>query len=222
MNDRIVLSMMLLSWFCGCDRPKSASDDPPATSPVVAVESSARPASTPVPDDIRELYTSYKRLELMTPEPVNIAPGTLMIAGCRGPAPEEVAAGLEKFGPHSLMSINVYMNASAASAYAHLNKGYPMGSVVVKEKKARWGNMSTPMAGINPHDGVGGMVKREPGYDPAHGDWEYFYGDSTQPLISGKISNCVACHSKASGRDYIFGDWKSGSGYWNESPQRSQ
>ena len=209
MKNQIITPMLALSLLCGCDRSRES-----AVSDRVPLPASQPATHQPsVPDDIRELYTSYKRLELMTPEPVTIEPFSLLLADCRGPAPEEVKNGLAKFGPHSLMSINVYMNASAASAYAHLNQGYPVGSVVVKEKRARWANLSTPMAGINPHDGVGGMVKREPGYDPAHGDWEYFYGESPQTLISGKISNCVECHSQASGRDYVFGNWKSGSGY---------
>ncbi len=64
------------------------------------------------------------------------------------------------------------------------------------------------------------MVKREPGYDSDNGDWEYMmipfdatndYG--TQPFGNlpavnaegrGKMNNCIGCHAKAGGNDYLF------------------
>jgi hypothetical protein len=56
------------------------------------------------------------------------------------------------------------------------------------------------------HNGVGGMVKRPPGYDPEHGDWEYFYFEDPAKIESGKIGSCVACHAGA-GQDHVFGSW---------------
>jgi hypothetical protein len=59
-------------------------------------------------------------------------------------------------------------------------------------------------------NGVGGMVKRHKGYDPANGDWEYFYFEDASKIESGRISSCIQCHSRASDRDYVFGDWAKG------------
>ena len=54
---------------------------------------------------------------------------------------------------------------------------------------------------------VGTMTKREPGYDPEYGDWEYGYrelkADAPPPTI-GKINSCIACHRTARQKDYLF------------------
>jgi len=68
---------------------------------------------------------------------------------------------------------------------------------------------------IDPHhfevkttpDGVGGMIKRALGYDPEHGDWEYFFYEDPAKIDSGKLGNCIDCHQNASARDYVFGSW---------------
>jgi hypothetical protein len=49
--------------------------------------------------------------------------------------------------------------------------------------------------------GVGGMVKRSAGYDPTHGDWEYFYFEDPKKIESGRIASCVQCHSSAKDKD---------------------
>ena len=48
------------------------------------------------------------------------------------------------------------------------------------------------------------MRKREAGYDPKHNDWSYLYGESYQPYKSGRVEECIACHSKVSADDYVF------------------
>lgn len=65
------------------------------------------------------------------------------------------------------------------------------------------------------------MVKREPGYYPEGGDWEYMdiaYDKTTDYNINpngmlvlsdnsitrGKITKCANCHTKASGNDFLF------------------
>jgi hypothetical protein len=66
-------------------------------------------------------------------------------------------------------------------------------------------------------DGIGGMVKRQPGYDPEHGDWEYFYVELASELpkrrpikgrsATGRLANCIDCHSYTAETDYVFGTW---------------
>ena len=51
------------------------------------------------------------------------------------------------------------------------------------------------------------MIKRAPGYDPANGDWKYFYFEDGSAVESGRIAPCIACHRGASDRDFVFGDW---------------
>jgi len=54
------------------------------------------------------------------------------------------------------------------------------------------------------------MIKRRPGYDPAHGDWEYFYFEDANKVESGKMNSCIQCHSGAADKDYVFGGWARG------------
>lgn len=55
------------------------------------------------------------------------------------------------------------------------------------------------------------MIKREPGYDPKFGDWEYFQSTPDGKLISrGNSQNeqiastCVSCHSNITDQDFVF------------------
>jgi hypothetical protein len=51
------------------------------------------------------------------------------------------------------------------------------------------------------------MIKRPSGYDPSHGNWEYFYFENPSKIESGKITSCVQCHAGAADRDFVFGTW---------------
>lgn len=62
--------------------------------------------------------------------------------------------------------------------------------------------METPIK-----NGVGGMVKRSSGYDPNHGDWEYFFIDDVAKIESGRIAACRNCHDTAKASDHVFGTW---------------
>jgi hypothetical protein len=80
--------------------------------------------------------------------------------------------------------------------------------VIVKQKTllpARRGKATERDRAIQ--NGVGGMVKRSPGFDPAHGDWEYLYFDDATKIESGRMTSCIACHEAAKNTDYIFGTW---------------
>ncbi len=216
MRSHFLTSMFALVLLCGCDQSRDLADANPTAAPepqFADAKPATRPAAALVPDDIRHLYMSYKQLELvlMTPKPFSIPRNSVSIAGCRIPTPLEEAIESAASEPASSRSVNVYMNAPAAGALAHRNEQYPVGSVVVKEKLSLSSDGTTRIDAVGLHDGIGGMVKRAPGYDPKHGDWEYFYGESLETLVSGKISNCVECHRLASKSDYVFGHWGSGS-----------
>lgn len=46
------------------------------------------------------------------------------------------------------------------------------------------------------------MEKREPGFDPAHGDWRYVVADG-QSVQDGALSLCARCHDEAP-HDHVF------------------
>lgn len=110
----------------------------------------ASPAAPPVPLTVEELITSLGHLEEVSDGRVAVNPG--LSALCRGHSTEEIAEARKEFGPHALAFIRVSMNERAASAFAS-GKSYPVGSAVIKFKDAA-------VSG-----GIGGMIKREPGYD---------------------------------------------------------
>jgi Cytochrome P460 len=142
----------------------------------------------------KDVSRDYRQLRLMTKYPVSVDPA---LAGlCRGMTPGEIADARKRSGPHAISSINIFMNNVAVDAFQRSRTPYPVGSVIVKEKC----EYRDPV-------GVGGMIKRPPGYDPENGDWEYFYSEATSALESGKIGSCVECHRGASSRDYVFADW---------------
>jgi hypothetical protein len=84
-------------------------------------------------------------------------------------------------------------------------KKYPIGTILLKEsflnKNSRPAN---PLL-------LSGMIKRQAGYDPQFGDWEYFQSDNQgQLLFSGNSKNtqvqvaCISCHSNIQDQDYVF------------------
>jgi hypothetical protein len=148
-------------------------------------------------------YTNYHKI---TDHEVYVNPLLAML--CRGATQAEVEAAREKDGPHANTAILIYMNDLAADAFGKGSKPFPVGSVVVKRKTILGYRDNSGNYGIHGENGVGGMVKRAPGYDPAHGDWEYFYFDNPAKIQSGRIDSCVKCHETAKGKDYVFGTWK--------------
>ena len=131
---------------------------------------------------------------------------------CRGASKQEVEALRVKYGPHANTGILIYMNKLAADAFATNASAFPVGAAIVKQKT----NLGyTDKDGKRVHDadtGVGGMLKRPAGYDPKHGDWEYFYFEDSKKIESGRITSCVQCHSSAKDKDYVFGTWRKNGG----------
>lgn len=165
----------------------------------------ARSVDPPNPHDLATTYTS---LRPMTKDPVFVEPALALL--CRGVTPDDIVKARAAAGPHALTTVRIYMNDTAAEAFGTPSVQYPVGSVIVKEKAA----LSLASRGIESldaprggHDGVGGMIKRAPGYDPANGDWEYFYFEDASAVESGRIASCIACHRGAADRDFVFGDW---------------
>jgi len=115
----------------------------------------------------------------------------------------------------------------AAGAFRTHARTYPVGAVIVKEKAAMPAPKSPPVAsppslagkplalneiakranGLVRSAGSGGMIKRAPGYDPEHGDWEYLYFTDPEHVEHGKLLSCVQCHEAAQSTDRVYGFW---------------
>jgi len=158
---------------------------------------------------------NYQDFERITPTPV-LADPTLLMA-CTTLTQAGIDQQLAKEGPHALTKISVFMNEVAAHAFRAKDPRYPVGSIIVKEKaqsgtgpikgKYRLDGPSGSADTLARMAGSGGMIKRAPGYDPAHGDWEYFYFTDPKSVEHGKLATCVECHERARMTDRVFGSW---------------
>lgn len=74
---------------------------------------------------------------------------------------------------------------------------FPQGSIVVKEKLTTSKSTTPELLTV--------MVKREPGYNPNSGDWEYmvFDGSGKRVQARGKLENCQSCHMSDQDTDYV-------------------
>lgn len=82
---------------------------------------------------------------------------------------------------------------------------YPVGTIFLKEHYLS--NKGKPDLAIS----TTLMIKKEPGYDPKNGDWEYLqFTKDGIPTIRGKADNpavkinCSDCHKNMAERDYVF------------------
>jgi hypothetical protein len=206
------ISVMILAFGCAPAEEASLSPDSPSSprvaDPALRPEPSIGRIATggPTSPQVADIAREYQQLQSMTKEPVYVDPGLARF--CRGVTQSEVEEARKRSGPHAHTAVRIYMNDLAANAFRRRSTAYPVGSVIAKEKAAlSYHSEGREQAMTKAHDGVGGMIKRPPGFDPAHGDWEYFYFEDPSKIESGKISSCVQCHDGASARDHVFGGW---------------
>ena len=105
-----------------------------------------------------------------------------------------------KENPHAASFITVYVNNTGREAmFAKEVQTFPQGSVIVKEK------ISTRFEGSKPLLYTI-MRKREPGFNPDLGDWEFaVVGANGKDLQGrGKLVNCQSCHRQKRESDFIF------------------
>ncbi|MES2593740.1 MAG: cytochrome P460 family protein [Verrucomicrobiota bacterium] len=140
-------------------------------------------------ETVKSFYQGYSKL---TPRPYGVNAQLALL--CTEPSPEMIEKLKDAHGPHYTNSIHLYANAVAAPVYKEAKKVLPVGSVIVKEKLDEQKAVT----------GIGGMIKRAPGFDPVNGDWEYFYYDDKVGFSQGKLANCAGCHAKTKETDFVF------------------
>ena len=138
-----------------------------------------------------ELINGYRKWTRVNPVPADF-PSTLALL-C---APLTVKQ-LE-MDPHKDKFITVYVNELGTKAMMHEKKPqFPKGSVIVKEKLTSRESTSPELLTV--------MIKREQGYNPGNGDWEYMAldGDGKEVRARGRLEKCQACHQRAAYGDYV-------------------
>jgi hypothetical protein len=142
-----------------------------------------------------EAIKGYRQWTRVNPEPVIMEPRVAMMCAMPLPVKRRV---LEKENPHKFNYITVYVNDTGSKAMYAKKPEFPMGSVIVKEKLASKDSESPELLTV--------MIKHEPGYNAANGDWEYMVTDGAGKEVQarGKLENCQACHTMVKNSDYVY------------------
>ena len=122
----------------------------------------------------KTVHSFYKPLNVLTPTPIR------EITEERGGRKREALK-------------TIYGNDLAKAAFAQKAVPFPIGAVMVNEK-IEAGKVTA----------IGVMVKRAARYDPAHGDWEYFFADNEGEFSNGRLRECIDCHKQVKAEDWIF------------------
>jgi hypothetical protein len=151
------------------------------------------------PDADSLLFAKYFKWKRVTPRLESAAGGGTSICS----PPPGTNAG--QAAPEPLFNVHADKNAELAFSRP-ASTPFPEGSMIVKELLAtnkKSAESRTLLA----------MVKRDEGFDPAHGDWEFLVlRRLKQPIIveRGKIAHCHACHEKAKAQDFVFRGYATG------------
>lgn len=119
------------------------------------------------------------------------APGVLAGPGSQTKVP---------ISPHEGTYITVYVNKIGREAmFAKAMQHFPQGSIIVKEKFKTESEPRKPILYTL-------MKKRERGYNPEVGDWEFSVvgPDGKQVQETGKLENCESCHRSQSDTDFVY------------------
>ena len=99
--------------------------------------------------------------------------------------------------PHGEHWIHVFVSPGGRMALVSGKGAYPVGTIILKQKFFDAAGTQT--------DFYTGMRKREPGYNPDLGDWEFFTLESGGKTVTarGRIESCMECHSKYKATDSV-------------------
>jgi hypothetical protein len=195
------LTVITLVNACAKEGPADTGGADGARLPTDAASDEPAPPSNDVGKldpraDFQAMISQYKIWSSPTREPIAVS--SYIFALCRAPTPLEQAFSTSEHGNHRL--IREWDNDLALASMGDSGK-YPFapGAAIVKEKLVRGdGGLSVVALGL--------MFKRGPGFDAAHGDWDFAYWEQGSGLLSGaaQSAHCGDCHTAARGTDFVF------------------
>jgi hypothetical protein len=106
--------------------------------------------------------------------------------------------------PHGTHWIHVFVSPNATNIMTSGKGIYPLGTMILKQKFTDPAGEKTEF--------YTGMRKREPGYNPETGDWEFFTLDQSGSKVTarGKIESCMDCHAKYKQTDFVARSYLAG------------
>ena len=140
-------------------------------------------------------------LEEVTREPVLMQSKTALL--CRPPTPAETAA--DKANPHLNKFARLFVDKAGRPAAEGHEPVHPEGTVLLKEKLPADPKTGGPAAAATAAELFTGMLKREKGFNPDCGDWEFFTvtGDAKNLTARGKLQSCMDCHQDYPKSDFV-------------------
>jgi len=145
-----------------------------------------------IPRTPTELIAGYRNWTRVNPTPALVVAQNSQLCA----APTATAAPGSPHGPDKY--ITVYVNEIGRHAMMEeKTPHFPQGSVVIKEKLTTATSTDPELLTV--------MIKREAGYNPDSGDWEYMVFDGSGKTVQArsKLENCQACHKMDEETDYI-------------------
>jgi hypothetical protein len=140
-----------------------------------------------------ELVKGFHGWKKANPKPVRLSSQLDLL--CAPPSVAMIQAEQKK-NPHLQRVISVYVNKIGEKA---MEKGgtFPVGSVIVKEKTDE-GTKVPVLSTV--------MIKRERGYNPKCGDWQFAAIDAftTKVTMDGRVKSCMFCHVDQAKKDFVF------------------
>jgi hypothetical protein len=138
-----------------------------------------------------KLASNLTNLVCITAKPVAMQPNVMVLCA-PGRMPD-----------HSTLLTNreavyrVYVTPAGAPAMKTDDATFPLGTVILKQK------LATPAATVP--ELYTGMLKREKGFNPACGDWEFFTlsGDAKTVTSRGRMESCMNCHTSYPDSDFV-------------------
>ena len=195
------LVITFLTTACAKDGPADTSGADGSRLPTDAASDEPAPPSddagtTDRRADFHTMIAEYESWSSPNPEPIAVS--SYLFALCRAPTPLEQAFSTSEHGNHRL--IREWDNALAVGSMGDSGR-YPFapGAAIVKEKLVRSDGGLLVVA-------LGLMFKRRPGFDAAHGDWDFAYWEQGSGLLSGAVqsAHCADCHTAARETDFVF------------------
>ena len=142
--------------------------------------------AAPTDEALLNFVKERAKLERLTPRPVDMA--AKVSTRCNIDALDE--------GPHTGARFLIHANDAAVLPVFDPWGKFPEGSLLLKEKLGKEDGATKLFTG---------MLKREKGYYPEGGDWEYFTVDGAASMVAerGKLARCASCHEDYAERDYV-------------------
>lgn len=143
-----------------------------------------------IPDPDLTTLAKYRKWTLVNPTPQFMDPPAAISCA--------INVGREKSSPHVQKYVSVYVNPVGREAMmTKRSPKFPIGSMIVKEKLGSADSRSPEL--------LTAMIKREAGYNPENGDWEYLVldGEASKIVERGKLERCSGCHTWYKKSDFV-------------------